>query len=61
MIKNVELLTIDELSRYLRIPKSTIYKFSMSKTIPCLKVGRQLRFNKESINKWIEKQEKAKR
>ena len=61
MIKNVELFTIDELSKYLRIPKSTIYKYSMSKTMPCFKVGRQLRFKKDSINKWIEKQEKAKK
>jgi len=61
MTKESELFTIDELSAYLRIPKSTLYKYSMSKTMPCFKVGRRLRFRKESINKWIEEQEKTKK
>ncbi len=61
MTNDTQLYTIDELSAYLRIPKSTLYKYSMSKTIPCFKIGRQLRFKKESINKWIEKQEKMKK
>lgn len=52
-------LTIDEVCKKLRIPKSTIYKLSMSKRIPCFKVGKQLRFRASSIDRWISKLEKA--
>ncbi|MFC1589956.1 helix-turn-helix domain-containing protein [Candidatus Omnitrophota bacterium] len=54
-----DFFTINEVCKYLRIPKSTIYKLSMSKRIPCFKVGRQLRFKKASIDRWISKQEKV--
>ena len=54
-----EYLTMDEVSKYLKIPKSTLYKFSMSKKIPCVKIGRQLRFRKSAIDKWVEKQENS--
>jgi len=53
-------LTIDEVSQYLKIPKSTLYKLTMSKKIPYLKIGKQLRFRKSTINKWAEKQENSK-
>ena len=61
MEKTTIFLTTDEVSKYLRIPKSTIYKLSMSKKIPCFKVGKQLRFRKGAINKWAEKQENFKK
>jgi len=46
-------LTIDELSAYLRIPKSTLYRLSQSGEIPCKKVGRQWRFHRASIDGWL--------
>jgi len=61
MTKIPEFLTIDELSNYIRIPKSTIYKYSREKRIPCFKFGVQLRYRKESIDKWIAKMEQSKK
>lgn len=58
MKKESPFLDMDEVSGYLRIPKSTIYKFTMDKKIPFFKVGKQIRFNKDSINKWVKKLEK---
>lgn len=49
-----EVLNIDELSDYLKIPKSTLYKFVRKGKVPCQKVGRHWRFRKEAIDRWLE-------
>jgi excisionase family DNA binding protein len=53
-----ELLTINELSRFLKISKPTLYKMVEKGKIPALKIANQWRFKKEDINAWIEKQRK---
>jgi len=53
-----ELLTLEELSRYLKISKPTLYKMVEKGRIPALKIGNQWRFKKEDINRWVEKQRK---
>jgi excisionase family DNA binding protein len=50
-------LTIDELSSYLKIPKSTLYKLVREGRVPFQKVGRHLRFHRESIDDWLKSQE----
>ena len=52
-----KLYTIDELSKYLNIPKSTIYKLSQKSEIPACKIGKQLRYRKSSIDKWLSEKE----
>jgi excisionase family DNA binding protein len=42
-------LTIEELSVYLKIPKSTLYKLVREGKVPSQKVGRHLRFHREAI------------
>lgn len=54
MARNQEILTIDELSKYLKIPKSTVYKLCQESRIPGQKVGRHWRFRKEVIDRWLE-------
>ena len=49
--------TIDEVSIYLNIPKSTLYKLSQKNKIPSCKIGKQLRFRKSSLEKWISHKE----
>jgi excisionase family DNA binding protein len=51
-----ELLTLKELSRYLKISKPTLYKMVEKGKIPALKIANQWRFKKEDISTWIEKQ-----
>jgi len=48
-----KLFTIDEVSAYLNIPKSTIYKLSQTSKIPSIKIGKQLRFRESSIDNWL--------
>jgi len=53
--KPIDILTLDELSAYLRISKSTLYKLVREGKIPSQKIGRHWRFRKETIDKWMDK------
>lgn len=48
------LLNINELSQYLNIKKATIYDMVYRKRIPYIKIGSLLRFNQQTIGRWIE-------
>jgi excisionase family DNA binding protein len=49
--------TIEDVARYLKIPKSTLYKLSQKGRIPSVKIGKQLRFRKSSLDNWLNKEE----
>ena len=47
-------MTIEELSDYLKISRSTLYKLAQEGKVPCQKVGRHWRFRKEAIDRWLD-------
>jgi excisionase family DNA binding protein len=49
-----DVLTIEELAAYLKIPKSTLYKLVREGRIPSQKIGRHWRFRKGAIDNWLE-------
>lgn len=49
-----DILDIDQLSHYLKVPKSTIYRLASEGKIPSHKVGRHWRFRREMINRWLD-------
>jgi excisionase family DNA binding protein len=49
-----DVLTIEELAAYLKIPKSTLYKLVRERKIPSQKIGRHWRFRKGAIDNWLE-------
>jgi excisionase family DNA binding protein len=53
----LELMTTTELAKYLRISTASVYRLVGQKQIPVSKVGRQLRFRKDTINVWLSKGE----
>ncbi len=53
-----EIMTIDDVSRYLSLKTGTIYKFLEKGVLPGFKVGATWRFRKRTIDKWIVEQEK---
>ena len=57
METNSDILTLDEISKYLKISKSTIYMLTSNSRIPHFKVGKQLRFRKSGIDKWADELE----
>ena len=52
-----EFWTAEEVSTYLRIPLSTIYKLAQDKVLPGFKVGKHWRFRREKILDWINQKE----
>jgi len=53
-----EFMTIEEVSEYLRVPLSSLYKLAQQGKIPASKVGRHWRFRREFIDRWINDQVK---
>jgi excisionase family DNA binding protein len=49
-----EVLNIEQLSAYLRVPKSTLYRLAAGGKIPSHKVGRHWRFRRESVDLWLD-------
>jgi len=48
-----EIMNLDELVDYLRIPKSTLYKLIQRGSLPGKKIGKQWRFHKEAVDAWL--------
>ena len=57
MVNYETLMTIDELSAYLKVTKRTIYEWLKQHKVPAVKLVGQWRFRKDRIDDWIEKQE----
>jgi excisionase family DNA binding protein len=53
--KSGDILTIQELADYLKIPRSTLYKIVRQGVLPCQKIGRHWRFHKSAIDQWFDK------
>jgi len=49
-----QVLTALELAGYLRIHPTTVYKLAKRGQLPAFKVGGDWRFNRTSIEKWLE-------
>ena len=58
MSEKQDIFTINELSEYLKIPKSTVYKLCQEGKIPGQKVGRHWRFRRETIDQWLDEKSK---
>lgn len=53
-----EILTFEEVRKYLKLSKSRLYQFVQNKKIPASKVGRTWRFKKAKIDMWLDEHEK---
>ena len=54
--KEKKYMTVDELSEYLPVSKSTIYSWTHMKQIPYYKLGAQVRFDKDKVKTWLKKE-----
>jgi excisionase family DNA binding protein len=49
-------LTAEELSKWLRVPKRTVYKFAQEGVIPgTIRIGKHWRFRQDMVSDWIER------
>ena len=53
MIKNNDIMTLEEVADYLRLKPQTIYTWAQEKKIPAAKLGKEWRFKKSLIDKWF--------
>jgi excisionase family DNA binding protein len=51
-----EILTIEEVAEYLRLTPQTIYKWAQEKKIPAVKLGKEWRFRKTILDRWLDEQ-----
>lgn len=55
-----DVMTIKELSEYLKLNEKTAYRLASEGKIPGFKVGGSWRFRKSEIDRWIVEQEQGK-
>jgi len=48
-----EIMTIKDLSSYLKINEKTIYKLAKQGKLPGIKIGGMWRFKKDAIDNWM--------
>ena len=52
-----EMLTIEELAAYLKLKPQTIYKWAQTGNVPGGKFGKEWRFRRSTIQRWIDRPE----
>lgn len=55
---NDSLLTPRQVADLLSVKLSTIYQWTHTRQIPCVKLGRLVRFRRSMIEKWINQRER---
>ena len=55
-----DIMTLEEVARYLRLKPQTIYTWAQTKKIPAAKLGKEWRFKKSIIDAWFEQHIDAK-
>lgn len=51
-----EILTLEEVARYLRLKPQTIYRWAQERRIPAVKLGKEWRFRKTILDRWLNEQ-----
>lgn len=54
-----QVMTLDELATYLKLPKSTLYKLVQQGRVPGQKLGKQWRFGRAAIDRWLDAQQQG--
>ncbi len=49
-----EIMTLEEVAAYLRLKPQTIYKWAQEKRIPAAKLGKEWRFRRSIIDRWLD-------
>lgn len=48
-----DIMTLEEVARYLKLKPQTIYSWAQNNKIPAAKLGKEWRFRKSIIDKWF--------
>jgi excisionase family DNA binding protein len=53
------LLTLDQVARFLQLNERTIRRMVAARRLPCLRLGRQLRFDPQALSRWLQAREEG--
>ncbi len=48
-------MTLEEVAEYLKLKPQTIYKWAQENQIPAVKIGKEWRFRKSILDKWLDR------
>ena len=51
-----EIMTLEEVAAYLRLTPQTIYKWAQEGKIPAAKLGKEWRFRRSILDRWVDEQ-----
>lgn len=49
-----EILTLEEVAKYLKLKPQTVYKWAQEGQIPATKLGKEWRFRKRILDDWVD-------
>jgi excisionase family DNA binding protein len=52
----VDILTVHEVARYLRLSEAKVYKLAKQSSIPAIRFGKTWRFRKDLLDEWMRKE-----
>lgn len=48
-----EIMTVDEVAKYLRMDSQTVYRRAEAGLLPAIRIGRLLRFKRDLLDEWL--------
>ena len=55
MNPRIIMMNVEEVSNWLRIPRSTLYSLCRRGEIPSIKIGKHWRFERKRLENWLDK------
>ena len=56
-MESTDIMTLEELHSYLKIPRPTLYALAQAGRIPAAKVGKHWRFRRGDVDEWLKAQQ----
>ena len=53
-MKSDEIMTVEEVAKYLKLKPQTVYKWAQEGQIPGAKLGKEWRFRRRILDEWID-------
>ncbi|MBX3176143.1 MAG: helix-turn-helix domain-containing protein [Candidatus Hydrogenedentes bacterium] len=51
---NIDIMTVEDVARYLKLKPQTVYKWAQEGQIPATKLGKEWRFRRRILDEWID-------
>lgn len=52
-MKHVKVLTVKETAELLKVKPQWVYRMMRHDGLPCIRLGRQIRIDEDSLEKWV--------